>query len=209
MADGNHRTRDAQTLIVSGAEEFFVALKNAAIASVILFLAGTACFELTPVVALFERNKYAAREPFFTPPVYALQNVLKIRVDRYGKGYYAAPRNGRRVHKGIDVTAPVDAPILAAKSGRVIRAAEEAGYGKHIYLLHPDGLTTRYAHLNSLAVKEGDWVVRGQVIGFCGKTGNAGNPKMIAHLHFEIRMDKSALNPCRHGLFAPDQKFRY
>jgi len=84
---------------------------------------------------------------------------------------------------------------LAAKSGRVVFAGRDNGYGNIIEIRHPDGLWTRYAHLSELFVREGDWVTQRQAIGKSGKTGNASNPKISPHLHFEIRGKGQALNP--------------
>ncbi len=157
-------------------------------------------FTLIPAIASAEYISLLKKEPYFGLPVMSPRNILSIRNDAYGKGYFAASRNGGRRHKGVDFTAPVGQPIQAAKTGRVTFAGEDNGYGKYVEIGHPDGLITLYAHLSELNVSTGEWVYRGQMIGRCGKTGNAGEPRMIAHLHFEIRYKGLALNPTNNEL---------
>ncbi len=148
-------------------------------------------------------------EPFFQTPLTSENGILTIRKDSYGKGHFGASRNGGRTHKGIDVQAPVGTPILATKSGRIARSEEDKGYGLFVEIKHPGGLWTRYAHLDRLDVRKGQWVEIGQVIGLCGKTGNAKNPHMKPHLHYEIR--DSALAPLdpQKGLLDPSLKLQY
>ena len=141
-------------------------------------------------------------QPCYLSPVYASGNLLKIRHDVYGKGYFGASRSRGRTHQGIDILAPVGRPILASKSGRVSVAETEKGYGQWVEILHADGLRSRYAHLSRTFVNVGDWVRADDIIGTCGKTGNAKDRRIKAHLHFEIRSPKEALNPAK-GLFSP------
>lgn len=157
------------------------------------FVAGLLSFLWIPILFPVEQNRYDAQEPFYHLPLESRD--LELRNDVYGKGHFGASRNRGRHHEGIDFLAPIGTPIRASKSGRITRATEEKGYGKYLEILHPDGLRTRYAHLSSLKVKEGDWVHRDQLIGASGKSGNASNPRIKPHLHFEIRSKESALNP--------------
>lgn len=150
-----------------------------------------------------ERIHFTRAEPFYRAPVPDSGGRLFLRNDAYGKGAYGASRSGGRTHQGLDLTAPLGEKILASKSGRVISAFDEKGYGRCIEILHPDGLKTRYAHLASMVVKRGDWVGAGQTIGACGKSGNAINPHIKPHLHFEIRSKKESLNPSSPGLLDP------
>ncbi len=77
---------------------------------------------------------------------------------------------------------------MASKSGRVLVAAEEKGYGNVVKILHPSGeWLSVYAHLSRINVQEGDWVPLGKVIGNIGKTGNANDPNTLPHIHFELR----------------------
>lgn len=173
-------------------------------------VAGAFFFLLIPGLSSEVIAYYAATEPYFVAPVPLMaDSTLEVRSDKFGKGFFGASRNGNRTHQGVDFTAAINDPIRAAKSGRVIRATEEPGYGKHVYIAHPDGRTTRYAHMSAICVQKGDWVLEGQDIGLCGKTGNAGNPKMIPHLHFEIRDSKNkSINPTLVGVFDPSLRVK-
>lgn len=89
---------------------------------------------------------------------------------------------GSTNHKGVDLAAPMNTPVLAAKSGTVIRASWNGGYGQCVIIQHGSGNTTLYGHLNSYACQKGDYVTQGQTIGYSGTTGNSTGP----HLHFGI-----------------------
>ena len=98
-----------------------------------------------------------------------------------------------RLHAGIDMAAPAGVPILAAESGTVTISTYGSGYGNWIMINHGNGMSTVYGHgLNgSRLVNVGDKVTRGQQIMSVGSTGNStGN-----HLHFEVRINGSAVNP--------------
>lgn len=108
-------------------------------------------------------------------------------------GYISAYMGDRRGHKGIDIAAPYGTPIYAAESGSIIETGSGwgGGYGNYIKIEHSDGKITLYGHQSSLAVDYGDYVVKGQLIGYVGSTGDStGN-----HLHFEVRSNGTYLNP--------------
>ena len=155
-------------------------------------------------MARFETWFYARKEPYFSCPVSVdADHRARIRSDGYGGGSFGAPRNGGRKHEGLDFLVAVGDSVMASKSGRVTFAVyDPKGYVQYVELSHPDGRRTRYAHLSQTHVREGDWVVRGQVIGLTGKTGNAKNLQILPHLHFEIRDTKKALDPAQ-GLLDP------
>ncbi len=94
-------------------------------------------------------------------------------------------------HQGVDIGAPVGTNIYVADSGMVSMAAWDGGYGYCIRVDHGNGIVTVYGHLSKFAVSKGDRVEKGQVIGYVGSTGNSTGP----HLHFEIRIDGSAVDP--------------
>jgi murein DD-endopeptidase MepM/ murein hydrolase activator NlpD len=102
-------------------------------------------------------------------------------------------RHGRRrQHEGIDVAANKGAPVKSARSGHVIYADNKlSGYGKMVIVRHADAYTTVYAHLSEFAVKKGQFISRGQLVGKVGRTGRASN----YHLHFEVRNDKRPVDP--------------
>jgi murein DD-endopeptidase MepM/ murein hydrolase activator NlpD len=98
-------------------------------------------------------------------------------------------------HTGIDIYAPQGTPIKAAGSG-TIKMAEKypdgfSGYGWIVIVDHGDGISTWYAHCGSFAVKEGDKVRTGDTLGTVGMTGRTTGP----HLHFELRVSASAVDP--------------
>jgi murein DD-endopeptidase MepM/ murein hydrolase activator NlpD len=89
------------------------------------------------------------------------------------------------MHTGIDLAVPLGTPVRAALPGVVHVVVSPVGYGLHVIVDDEDGLTTLYAHLDSVAVREGDEVDAGDLLGRAGSTGNSTGP----HLHFEVRRD--------------------
>ncbi len=101
-----------------------------------------------------------------------------------------------RPHEGIDVAAPMGAPIIAPASGVVVRVAYENGYGNTLEIDHGNGIVTRYAHCSRIDVKGGQRVTRGQIIAAVGSTGLATGP----HLHYEIHINGKVVNPLTYVL---------
>jgi murein DD-endopeptidase MepM/ murein hydrolase activator NlpD len=95
-----------------------------------------------------------------------------------------------RMHEGVDIAAGYGSPIAAAASGSVIYAGWMGGYGNLIIIDHGSGIATAYAHQSSFAVGGGP-VSQGQTIGYVGCTGHCFGP----HLHFEVRVNGSAVDP--------------
>ena len=96
-----------------------------------------------------------------------------------------------RMHTGVDMSAGYGQEIKAAASGRVILAGVHGGYGNTIIIDHGGGMTTLYAHQSSFNVSYGAQVGAGDIIGYVGSTGLSTGP----HLHFEVRMWGSPVNP--------------
>ncbi len=95
-------------------------------------------------------------------------------------------------HEGMDFTAPTGTPIYATGNGTVIRADRKArGYGNHVRLDHGFGYMTLYAHMSEIAVKPGQDVLRGEIIGYVGNTGKSSGP----HLHYEVHKNDRPVNP--------------
>ena len=110
-----------------------------------------------------------------------------------GGGYISDHFGGYRNHKGLDIAAPYGTPIYAAESGTVTETGTgwNGGYGNAVKISHDDGNITYYAHMSSIAINYGDYVVKGQLIGYVGSTGSStGN-----HLHFEVRAGSYYENP--------------
>lgn len=117
---------------------------------------------------------------------------VTIHPIKEGYGYRVSslfgPRNtgiegASRYHKGVDFAAPKGVPVVATGAGKVVIVSWLKGYGNAIYINHPDGLQTRYAHLSAFNVRQGQDVKAGDVIGLVGNTGIGSGP----HLHFEVR----------------------
>jgi murein DD-endopeptidase MepM/ murein hydrolase activator NlpD len=86
-------------------------------------------------------------------------------------------------------------PIHAAKEGVVVEAGSgRSGYGYLVVLDHGEGLQTYYAHMRKILVSPGQYVERGEVLGYMGRTGDSTG----YHLHFEVRQDDVPINPLRY-----------
>jgi murein DD-endopeptidase MepM/ murein hydrolase activator NlpD len=94
-------------------------------------------------------------------------------------------------HQGIDISTDKGQPVFATADGVVESAAYTGDYGNLIVLTHGFGLSTRYGHLSAFAVKTGEPVKRGDVIGYVGSTGRSTG----SHLHYEILANGSPMNP--------------
>ncbi|WP_394730384.1 M23 family metallopeptidase [Altererythrobacter sp. GH1-8] len=109
-----------------------------------------------------------------------------------GYGMRNHPVLGRRkAHKGIDLAAPTGTPVYATADGIVTKAKWFSSYGLYISIDHSADLETRYAHLSKLAVEAGEFVKKGDLIGYVGSTGRSTGP----HLHYEVRIDGVAVDP--------------
>lgn len=96
-----------------------------------------------------------------------------------------------RFHSGLDIGGDYGMPIHAAQSGVVIEAGWIGGYGNTVMIDHGGGIVTLYGHNESLAVGVGQQVSQGQVIAYCGSTGNSTGP----HCHFEVRVGGEPVSP--------------
>ena len=109
-----------------------------------------------------------------------------------GFGRRSAPKKGASTyHKGVDWATPVGTAVVASSSGTVTRAGWGSGYGYCVYIKHADGRETRYGHLSKVLVSTGQKVSQGQKIALSGNTGVSTGP----HLHFEILINGSQVNP--------------
>jgi len=96
-----------------------------------------------------------------------------------------------RMHEGVDIGVPYGTPIHAAAAGTVVYCGWMSGYGNLVAIDHGGGLSTAYGHQSSIAVGCGQSVGQGDVIGYVGCTGHCFGP----HLHFEVRVDGSPVDP--------------
>ena len=107
-------------------------------------------------------------------------------------GRRTAPKKGASTnHKGVDWGIPRGSTVVAASGGTVTKAGWGGGYGYVVYIKHPGGIETRYAHCSKVLVSAGQTVKQGQRIALTGNTGVSTGP----HLHFEIRVNGTPVNP--------------
>ena len=97
----------------------------------------------------------------------------------------------RTYHAAIDLSAPLGTSIKAAMDGKISALGYNGTYGNYIIISHSGGLQTMYAHMNTTAVKKGDQVNQGALIGTVGSTGYSTGP----HLHFAVFKNGRAVNP--------------
>ena len=128
------------------------------------------------------------------------ERPLMIRQDAKGDGHFGAPRSGNRMHRGIDLTAPLGSPVRAARSGIVETTGTHRGLGNYVELEHTGGWHSLYAHLQTIDVQVGHRVRQGARIGTVGKTGNARNRLITPHVHFEMVKDGQPVDPSTLGL---------
>ncbi len=103
-------------------------------------------------------------------------------------------RGASTYHKGVDWATPTGTAVYASCGGTVARAGWGSGYGYVVYINHPDGRQTRYGHLSKVLVSAGQTVTQGQKIALSGNTGVSTGP----HLHFEILINGSQVNPLKY-----------
>jgi murein DD-endopeptidase MepM/ murein hydrolase activator NlpD len=117
------------------------------------------------------------------PGVYAITSGFGPRID---------PVEGiDGFHTGVDIGASQGTPVHAAASGVVAHAGWAGNYGLAVFIQHDGGMETIYAHLSGVAVRSGQVVQAGDVIGYVGSTGKSTGP----HLHFEVRFHHQPVNP--------------
>lgn len=145
--------------------------------------------------SLDEIAKLAEDKEKFLAAIPAIQPVRNEDLTRMasGYGYRTDPFNKtRKMHWGMDFTAPRGTPVFATGDGTVIRADNgSAGYGRHIRIDHGYGYVSLYAHLYKYNVRRNQKVKRGDLIGFVGSTGRSEAP----HLHYEVFKDDQRINP--------------
>lgn len=123
------------------------------------------------------------------PAIRPLPNIYEVQS---GFGYRYHPiLKVLRPHTGIDIAAKKGTPVYATADGVVSREQPGGGYGQVIVINHGYSYKTLYAHLSKKAVKPGEKVVRGQVIGYVGSTGISTGP----HLHYEVIKGDKKVNP--------------
>ena len=97
-------------------------------------------------------------------------------------------------HEGIDIANDEGTSIKATADGVVTFAGWNKGYGNLVIINHGNGYSTRFGHLRKYVVSSGQYIKKGQVIGYLGKTGRT----TAAHLHYEVRLNGVAVNPIKY-----------
>ncbi|MEO0573749.1 MAG: M23 family metallopeptidase [Bacteroidota bacterium] len=145
--------------------------------------------------SLDEIAKLAEEKEKLLAAIPAIQPVRNENLRRMasGFGWRSDPfTKARKMHWGMDFSAPRGTPIYASGDGKVVRADNgSSGFGKHIRIDHGYGYLSLYAHLSKYNVSKGQKVKRGDLIGFVGNTGRSQAP----HLHYEVWKDGEKLNP--------------
>ncbi len=120
----------------------------------------------------FDEKAKSLKRAFLKAPVQfsriSSRYNLNRRIAYYG---YAL-----RPHKGTDFAAPIGTPILATANGTVEESTQRGGNGKYVKIKHSDTYSTQYLHMRNQAVKKGQYVKQGDIIGYVGMTGNTGGP---------------------------------
>lgn len=160
--------------------------------------------ELVKINGLLNQ-KNIIKEEILKEPIDAI--VLKGTKERpktMAYGTFNIPSRGRltsrfgrrwgKKHKGIDIAGPVGTPIKAADGGMVVTTGWIKGYGRTVIIDHENGYKTLYAHANTIKVKNGQRVYRGQIIATIGTSGRVTGP----NLHFEVHKNNVPVNPLKY-----------
>jgi murein DD-endopeptidase MepM/ murein hydrolase activator NlpD len=94
-------------------------------------------------------------------------------------------------HQAVDFAAAMNEPVYATASGKITFTGEKGDLGLIVEIEHESGFVTRYAHLARYSARKGNYVRKGEIIGFVGNTGNSTAP----HLHYEILLNNKPVNP--------------
>lgn len=113
-----------------------------------------------------------------------------------GFGERDSPFNSGTIetHEGLDIVAPLGAPVTATANGVVVSAGRYPDYGYAVMIDHGYGFTSKYAHLSAISVRSGQAVREGQKIGDIGNTGRSTGP----HLHYEVAVNGFKVNPAKY-----------
>ena len=145
--------------------------------------------------SLDEILKLAKSKEKLLAAIPAIQPVRNENLKRMasGFGYRSDPfTKARKFHEGMDFTAKMGTPVFASGDGIVSRADNTAsGFGNHIVIRHGFGYETLYAHLSRYKARVGQYVKRGDIIGYVGSTGRSEAP----HLHYEVHKNGDVVNP--------------
>ena len=125
----------------------------------------------------------------FTPSILPTPGYMTSRF-----GWRRSPFTGQRhFHRGVDIVNKLGTPIRASANGKVVFAGKKEFWGNTVWIMHRDGIISKYGHMSKFDVAMGDTIDRGQVIGKIGMSGRSTGP----HLHYQIEMGDKAVDPMR------------
>lgn len=131
------------------------------------------------------RQALASATPSLWPVTGWLSSIFGGRTDPFS--------DSPAFHPGIDISADRGTPVHATADGAVDSASYSGNYGNLVVIDHGFGIATRYGHLSRFAVRAGQPVKRGDLIGYVGSTGRSTSP----HLHYEVTLNGRLINPLR------------
>lgn len=116
---------------------------------------------------------------------------LKRISSKFGRRFHPVDKRSKQ-HLGIDISSKKGTPVHASAAGTVIATiTSDYGYGNQVVLQHEYGFVTRYAHLHSFIINNGDTIPKGKIIGFVGNSGKSTG----YHLHYEIQKFDNHIDP--------------
>ncbi|WP_271711563.1 M23/M56 family metallopeptidase [Marinigracilibium pacificum] len=126
------------------------------------------------------------------PRIFPIKEGFDFKITaKFNKHVKIPSKNIDKIHGGIDIGAKEGTPIIASGSGIVAISEMKGDWGNLVVLDHGNGIITKYAHMQKLAVRKGEEVTEGDVIGYVGSTGKSTGP----HLHYEVHKDGKKVNP--------------
>jgi murein DD-endopeptidase MepM/ murein hydrolase activator NlpD len=143
----------------------------------------------TTNLARRQRNIFTRGDVNVLPSIWPINGRLMG-----GYGVRSDPFSGEgAMHTGVDISAPQGTPVHAAADGIVLHAGWNSGYGRCVIIDHGNNYQTWYAHLSRMDVIEGQEIRQGETLGRVGTSGRSTG----AHLHYEVRIGSTPVNPYR------------
>jgi murein DD-endopeptidase MepM/ murein hydrolase activator NlpD len=136
-----------------------------------------------------QRNIFSRSDVNVLPSIWPVSGRLEG-----GFGVRSDPFSGEgAMHTGVDIAAPIGTPVHVTADGVVLQAGWHGGYGRCVVIDHGNNYQTLYGHLSRIDVMEGQEIRQGEVLGAVGSTGRSTG----AHLHYEVRVASTPVNPYR------------
>ena len=151
---------------------------------------------------VFEMARNKAMMLASIPAILPIEKGQGSIISGYGMRYHPILKY-RRMHWGIDITAPSGTPIYATADGTISFNGRKGGYGKTCMIDHGYGYQTLYGHMKTISVRNGQKVKRGEIIGYVGNTGLSQSP----HVHYEVIYNNQKVDPVNYFYndFSPEE----